>query len=63
MPINLKTHHRLTVVMPNDIYNNFARRFPQCISTFVRNAMVLAVNDKEFFDKVFFKDFSNSEVK
>ena len=38
------------------IAETFQRLYSECRPRFVQNAMELAINDKTFFEKIFFKD-------
>lgn len=46
-----------------DDNDNFQRLYSDCRSRFIKNCIKLAVNDKIFFEYVFFKDtlFKDSE--
>lgn len=35
-------------------YDLFMRKYPKCISRFIRNAMSIALKDRDFFEKVYF---------
>lgn len=39
-----------------ELLDSFQRAFPQCLTKFVIKAIKLALNDKSFFNKVFFGD-------
>lgn len=39
-----------------ELLNLFDKAYPACRRRFIENAMQLATTDKEFFDRVFFKD-------
>lgn len=43
------------------ILENFDLRYARCRTRFIRNALELACKDKNFFDKVFFKDLLCNE--
>lgn len=40
----------------NDVLDVFDRLYPACRTRFINNAMLIATNNKNFFDKIFFKD-------
>lgn len=40
----------------SDLNNLFQKKYPYCLSQFLKRAMKLALNDKKFFDKVFFSE-------
>lgn len=37
-------------------YNSFLRFYRGCLSRFIRNALKLAIKDKDFFNLVFFSE-------
>lgn len=37
-------------------YSNFQKFYPQCLSRFVRNCIKLAINNRDFFNKLFFME-------
>lgn len=39
-----------------EVLKTFDLSFPSCRRRFIENAMILANNNKEFFDRIFFKD-------
>lgn len=41
------------------IVDLFNRMYPRCLTRFIRSCMSTAVNDKVFFDKMFFPDVSS----
>lgn len=51
-----KDNHRINCVLPAKLHKAFVSAFPSCLSQFIRNAMALAVEDKKYFDLIFFKD-------
>lgn len=51
---------QVNVLLDSALIDGFNLYYRGCISKFIRNAMKLAVNDRSFFDKVF---FALTEVK
>lgn len=45
---------QLNVSVSRKVYFDFQKKFPQCLSRFVRNALRMALSDKRFFQLVFF---------
>lgn len=39
-----------------EIAELFQKTYPECRVRFIENSMSLALNDKDFFDRIFFKD-------
>lgn len=58
MPRPKKNYNTTTVhVNVNDsVLDIFDRMYPSCRTRFINNAMALANNDRNLFDKIFFKD-------
>lgn len=48
---------QINVSIDDRDYYNFMRLYRGCLSRFIRNAIRLALNDKDFFNNVFFKEF------
>lgn len=48
---NKKVFH---LFLRKDIHEMFQRLYPHCETRFCENAINLAINDKSFFDRVFF---------
>lgn len=44
------------VRVDKDVAESFQRLYPHCRNRFIDFAMKLAVNDRRFFDSVFFKE-------
>ena len=38
----------------SSIYKNFQKFYPYCLTRFVRNCIKLAVEDRQFFNQMFF---------
>lgn len=55
----LENKKKTTTVHTNidsELLKIFDQAFPACRRRFIENAIQLATTDKEFFDRVFFKD-------
>lgn len=53
------TYHLVT---DTDYYHKFNERYPKLLKVFLTRSIKLAVEDKNFFDKVFFSDIKIKEV-
>ena len=51
-----ENNHRINCVIPKYLHKAFISAYPSCLSHFIRNALALAVQDKKYFDMIFFKD-------
>lgn len=40
-------------------YAEFQKRYPQCLSRFIRNVLKLAINDSNFFKAIFFGEIKD----
>ena len=59
-PKNKTTYHLVT---DKDYYHKFNERYPKLLKIFLTRCIKLAVEDKNFFDKVFFSDIKIKEVQ
>ena len=51
-------NHRINITIPKKLHKDFVSAYPSCLSTFIRNALSFAVQKKQNFDLIFFKEFS-----
>lgn len=56
-----KTNYRLQVVVPRKNYDDFRARYRDCLGRFIRNALICALRNRAFFEKVFFLDFQEAK--
>lgn len=47
------------IYLRREVRDMFSRLYPNCLSRFVENALILASSDKNVFDRIFFKDILN----
>lgn len=47
---------QINVSLDSSDYDSFMRFFRGCLSRFIRNAVKLAIKDKDFFNLVFFSE-------
>lgn len=52
-------NHRISVTVNKESYENFENVYPNCLSKFIRNAIKLALINKEFFMQIFFYGGNN----
>lgn len=50
----MKSKKQINVSVNPNTYEQFLRLYRGCLSRFIRNALSLAIKDKEFFNLVFF---------
>lgn len=54
-------NHRVNFVLPDFLHNAFVTAYPACLSAFLRRAIEMAVNDKRYFDFIYFRDYTKKE--
>lgn len=52
-----KNNLPVTVRLDSVNLEKFKKLYPKLLARFIDNAIELALNDKEFFTKIFFKEF------
>lgn len=53
--INFK---QMSTTIPNDLFDRFNQMYTGCRAVFLRMAIIRAINDKQFFQDVFFDESS-----
>lgn len=56
MPNSNPNKITMTVTTNRDVLQAFDLQYPRCRSRFIDNALKLATNDRDLFDKIFFCD-------
>lgn len=55
-------NHRISVTFPKDNYVLFERLYPHCLSKFLRNCIRYSLQDKKFFEQIYFEDLDLSLI-